>query len=92
MADVLVRYRWRYYCPIRRKMLTTKTALPESLVKIEHPDAVPIEGTKEVTELSDDPYSMCLSMILKDYKPPYELQPLIKLSELAKKKPPKEDG
>lgn len=92
MAGVLVRYRWRYFCPIRQKMLTTSTALPENLVKIEHPDAVPLEWTKEVTELSDDPYSMCLSTILKDYKPPFEIQPLVKLSELAKKKPPTKDG
>jgi len=30
--------------------------------------------------------------MLKGYTPPYEVGPLVKLSELAKKKPPNKDG
>lgn len=92
MENERVRYRWRYYCEIRKKMITTKTALPEELIKWEHPDAVPVPGTMEVTPLADDPFAMCLSNILRDYKPPFEVGPLVKLSELAKKKPPTKDG
>lgn len=66
MGSVLVRYRWRYFCPIKNKMITTKAAFEEQLMKAEHPDAVPVDGSRIETLLSDDPLENSTSAFLRN--------------------------
>lgn len=65
MGKTIVMYRWRYYCEIRRKTISTKRALPEELIKVEHPDAVPIESTRVEISVPDDPMNDCTSAFLR---------------------------
>lgn len=50
----LIRYRWRYYCEIRKKFITTKHLLTEDLIRKEHPDAEPVPGSRTVMEINDN--------------------------------------
>lgn len=47
-------------------MITTKAALGEDLIKAEHPDAVPVEGSRIETQLPDDPFENSTSAFIKD--------------------------
>ena len=66
MGSVLVRYRWRYFCSIRNKVITTKAAFEEQLIKAEHPDAVPVDGSRIETRLPDDPLENSTSAFLRN--------------------------
>ncbi len=89
MGEKLVRYRWRYFCEIRKKFVSTRNHLPEDLIKWEHPDAVPIEGTRIESELcKGDDYSLCFSNILRGVK---DVGNGI-VAEEDEKKPPDEGG
>lgn len=86
MSDKLVMYRWRYYCEIRKKIVSTRSQLPEDLIKGEHPDAVPIEGSRREVDIGGDPWMLCTSNILRGYPPS-------SLAESAdEKKPPTGGG
>lgn len=74
MGEKLVMNRWRYYCEIRKKMISTRSQLPEDLIKGEHPDAVPIEGSRREIDLVDDPWMLCTSNILRGYTPPSQTE------------------
>lgn len=47
MARVAIRYRWRYFDEIRQKWLVTAYHCEESLIRSEHPEATPVESTRE---------------------------------------------
>jgi len=90
---VLVRYRWRYFCPIRQRMITTRGHLPASLIKNEHPDAEPVPGSEDVIELPSDPEALRFSNILRDAPLPDNLPPPFRMEDyVAKKKPPGTGG
>lgn len=55
MGKVEVRYRWRYYDEARRRWVNTRYWTTEERIRIEHPDAELIEGTRQELVLSDDP-------------------------------------
>lgn len=65
MGKTIVMYRWRYFCNIRNKTMSTRRALPEETIKVEHPDAVPIDGTRVEIIASDDPMENCTSAFLR---------------------------
>lgn len=65
MAGVCIRYRWRYFCPIREKMVSTKAHLTEEIIKVEHPDAEPIPGTCIEIQIPDDPMANSTSSFLR---------------------------
>lgn len=50
-----VRYRWRYYDEVRKKWFTTSYHCTESAIRKEHPDATPVDGSRQEFTLSDDP-------------------------------------
>ena len=57
MPIALLRYRWRYFDPVRKKFCTTRYhATGEEIVR-EHPDAIPISGSEQLLELADDALS-----------------------------------
>jgi len=57
MPAILLRYRWRYYDPVRKKSCTTRYhAIREDIAR-EHPDAVPVPGSEQILELADDAFS-----------------------------------
>lgn len=87
MGKMLVRYRWEYFCPIRKKKLRTRAHFPEDLIKHEHPDAVPIEGTRIEYEQPDNPMEGGAGGILRGLPPMFSA----KMFEM-KKKPPGKDG
>ena len=47
MARVAIRYRWRYFCEIRKKLLVTPYHCEESMIRSQHPEATPVESTRE---------------------------------------------
>ena len=49
----LIRYRWRYYDPLREITITTRPWATEYDIKVAHPDAVPVEGTRQVLVVPD---------------------------------------
>lgn len=55
MGKVEVRYRWRYYDEARRRWVNTSYWTSEERIRIEHPDAEPIEGTRQERVLLDNP-------------------------------------
>lgn len=68
----LIRYRWRYYCEIRKKFITTKHLLTEDLIRKEHPDAQPVEGSKTIITVSDeDPMINGTGSFLRDAPLPW---------------------
>lgn len=46
MAHIEIWYRWRYFCEIRQKYFVTRYHCSESQIRIEHPDAVPVESSR----------------------------------------------
>ncbi len=54
MHATIIRYRWRYYDEARRKFFTTSYHCRESQIRIEHPDAVQVEGSRQVLVVPDD--------------------------------------
>jgi hypothetical protein len=50
-----IRYRWRYYDEARRKSFTTSYHCTEEQIRIEHPDAEAIEGSRQELVLCEDP-------------------------------------
>lgn len=53
MAHIEIWYRWRYFCEIRQKHLTTKYHCNEQQIKREYPDAVPVEHTRREQRVFD---------------------------------------
>lgn len=47
-------------------MITTKAAFEEQAIKAEHPDAVPVDGSRIETRLSDDPLENSTSAFLRN--------------------------
>lgn len=64
MGREIVRYRWRYYCDIRQRFITTKAHFEEAMIKGEHPDAVPVEGTRIESVAPDDMFANSTSAFL----------------------------
>ena len=55
MGKVEVQYRWRYYDEARRRWVKTSYWTTEERIRIEHPDAEPIDGTRQERVLLDNP-------------------------------------
>lgn len=55
MPRIEIRYVWRYYDEARRKWCRTSFHCTEAFIRIEHPDAKPVEGSRQELDLSDDP-------------------------------------
>lgn len=53
MAHIEIWYRWLYFCEIRQKHLTTKYHCNEQQIKLEHPDAVPVESSRREQTVYD---------------------------------------
>lgn len=68
MGDVRVVYYWRYRCEIRKKMITTRYKTTREEIEVEHPDAVPIESSREERLMNVDPWSLCTSGFLVGVK------------------------
>jgi len=57
MTQMLLRYRWCYFDPVRNMNCTTRYhAIREDIAR-EHPDAVPVPGSEQILELADDAFS-----------------------------------
>ena len=52
----LVRYRWRYLDPLCEISLATRHWATAHDMRIAHPDAAPLEGTRQELALPDDPF------------------------------------
>ncbi len=50
----MIRYRWRYLDPLRGITITTRHWAAEHGTKVAHPDAVPVEGTRQELVVPDD--------------------------------------
>ncbi len=50
----LIRYRWRYFDEMRQIYITTRHRATENDITAAHPDALPVEGTRQVLEVPDD--------------------------------------
>lgn len=68
MGRKLIRWQWRYFCEIRKKHITTARHLPEDLIRIEHPDAMPVPGTMIEIDIEDDPMANSTSAFLREVK------------------------
>jgi hypothetical protein len=55
MPTTLLRYRWRYFDPIRKRSCTTRYHATRAEIEREQPDAVPVPGSEQFLELADDP-------------------------------------
>lgn len=53
MAHIEIWYRWRYFCEIRQKYLVTSYHCSELAIRIEHPDAVPVESSRREQTVYD---------------------------------------
>lgn len=65
MGKTLIRYTWSYMDPIRKRRVQTRYKATEDQIRVEHPDAVPVEGSREELVISDDPLSCCTSGFLR---------------------------
>lgn len=63
MSATELRYRWRYFDPIRKKNCTTRYHATREEVEREHPDAIPVPGSEQLLELADDPFANSLAHI-----------------------------
>lgn len=59
----LIRFRWRYFDPIRRRTVTTSYWETEDIFHAKYPDAVPVEGSRQELQLSNDPLDNCMSRL-----------------------------
>lgn len=50
----LIRHRWRYLDPLRGITITSRHWATEHDIKVAHPDALPIEGTRQELVVPDD--------------------------------------
>jgi hypothetical protein len=57
MPTTLLRYRWRYFDPVRKKNCTIQYHATAEEMRKQHPDAVPVPGSEQVLELPDDALS-----------------------------------
>lgn len=64
MGRQIIRYRWRYFCDIRKRFITTKAHFEEEMIKAEHPDATPVEGTRIESVAPDNPFTNSTSSFL----------------------------
>lgn len=87
MGKTLIRYTWSYMDPIRKRRVRTRYKATEGQIRAEHPDAVPVEGSREELVISDDPLSCCTSGFLRGVANCGGLAP-----DPDEKKPPTEDG
>ena len=60
----IVMSKWRYYCPIRGKMIVSRSVLPRDAIIWSHPDAVEVEGTMVTVKVSGDELSNSTSSFL----------------------------
>jgi hypothetical protein len=56
-----LRYRWRYFDPIRKKHCTTRYHATRGNIARERPDAVPIPGSEQLLELAGDPLATSMA-------------------------------
>jgi hypothetical protein len=63
-------YRWRFFCPVRGRFITTKRPVPAHAIKWEYPDAEPVPGSRVIIDTigDGDPESLRTSRILDDPK------------------------
>lgn len=50
----LIRYRWRYLDSLRGITITTRHWATEDDIKVAHPDALPVEGTRQELIVPED--------------------------------------
>ena len=55
MHHTITRYRWRYYDEARGKHFTTSYHCTEAQIRIEHPDAEAVKGSRQELVLCEDP-------------------------------------
>ncbi len=58
---ILIRYRWRYFDEARGKHFTTSYHCTEEQIRIEHLDAVAVDGSRQVLVLCEDPGATSMS-------------------------------
>ena len=68
MSTVEVVYFWRYRCDIRNKMVTTRYKTTRERVITEHPDATPVESSREERRINGDPFASSTSGFLRGVK------------------------
>ena len=61
MPITLLRYRWRYFDPVRKKYCATRYHATEEEIRCEYPDAIAVPGTEHLLELPDDPLANSMS-------------------------------
>jgi len=49
-----IRYRWRYYDDARGRHYVTRHYCTEAQIRTEHPDATPVEGSRQILELAEN--------------------------------------
>jgi putative SOS response-associated peptidase YedK len=49
-----IRYRWRYFDEASGRHCTTRHHCTESQIRVEHPDATPVDGSRDVLELTEN--------------------------------------
>ena len=54
MSTTLLRYRWRYFDPVRKKTCTTKYHATADEIRQAHSDAVAVTGSEQALKLADD--------------------------------------
>lgn len=65
MGKVLVLYRWRVFDPVRKRLITTRYRATEEQIRKSHPEATPIESTREDREISDDYWALSTNAFLR---------------------------
>jgi hypothetical protein len=61
MTQMLLRYRWCYFNPVRNMNCTTRYHATEEEMRQRHPDAVPVPGSEEVLILAENPLANSMS-------------------------------
>lgn len=64
----LILYNWRYWDEIRGKHIVTRWKATEEEIKRQHPDATPMLDTREIREVSDDPFDNSMGHLLRGSK------------------------
>jgi putative SOS response-associated peptidase YedK len=63
MPTTLILHRWRYYDEVRCRYLVTRHHCTETQIRVVYPDAVFVEGSRELRVVPDDPMSNCTAQL-----------------------------
>lgn len=64
MGEVIVLHRWLVFDEVRGRLIKTRYVATEEQIRIAHPEATVIEGTREERVIDEDPQAMSTSAFL----------------------------